>query len=68
MTVTWSDEHMSEEEVESKTAKHITALTGVYMYDEESCDEEMTFDALAPSYKELCIRSEEVCRTNEKQK
>ncbi|PNX91973.1 gag-protease polyprotein [Trifolium pratense] len=68
MTVTWSDEDMSEEEVESETTKHITALTGVYMSDEESCDEELTFDALAASYKELCIRSEEVCRTNEKQK
>jgi uncharacterized protein YpuA (DUF1002 family) len=68
MTVTWSDEDMSEEEVESETVKHITALTGVYMSDEESCDEELTFDVLAASYKELCIRSEEVCRTNEKQK
>ncbi|MCI46629.1 gag-protease polyprotein, partial [Trifolium medium] len=31
LTVSWSDEDDSEEELESVTAKHITALTGRYM-------------------------------------
>ncbi|MCI44819.1 gag-pol polyprotein, partial [Trifolium medium] len=38
------------------------------MADEESDDEEVFYDELATSYKELCIRSEEVCRALEKQK
>ncbi|PNX88587.1 retrotransposon-related protein [Trifolium pratense] len=66
LTVSWSDEDDSEGEVES--AKHINALTGVCTSDTESCDEELTFDELVESYKELCLKSEEVCRTLEKQK
>ncbi|MCI27351.1 gag-pol polyprotein, partial [Trifolium medium] len=38
------------------------------MSDTDSYDEELSYDELAASYKELCIRSEEVCRTLEKQK
>ncbi|MCI42232.1 gag-protease polyprotein, partial [Trifolium medium] len=61
-TVSWSDEDESEGEMESESAKQITALTGICTSDAESCDEELTYDELAASYKELCIRSEEVCR------
>ncbi|MCI21247.1 gag-protease polyprotein, partial [Trifolium medium] len=68
LTVTWSDEDESEEEVEFEVANNITALTGICMSDVESCDEEITYDELAASYKDLCIRSEEVCKTLEKQK
>ncbi|MCH90922.1 gag-pol polyprotein, partial [Trifolium medium] len=68
MTVSWSDEDESEEEVESEAANSITALTGICMSDVESRDEEITYDELAASYKELCIRSEEVCKTLKKQK
>ncbi|MCI62321.1 gag-pol polyprotein, partial [Trifolium medium] len=68
LTVSWSDEDESEGDVESEAAKHITALTGICMSDAESCDEEISYDDLAASYKELCIRSEKVCKTLEKQK
>ncbi|MCI32837.1 gag-pol polyprotein, partial [Trifolium medium] len=64
----WSDEEESEEEVESEVAKHVTALTGICMSDAESYDEELTYDELPDSYKELCLKSEEVCRTLGKQK
>ncbi|MCH92223.1 gag-pol polyprotein, partial [Trifolium medium] len=45
----------SEGEVESEAVKNITALTGRYMYDTDSCDEEVSYEELAASYKELCI-------------
>ncbi|CAJ2638184.1 unnamed protein product [Trifolium pratense] len=65
LTVSWSDEDSEEE---ADTAKSIHALTGVCTSDTESCDEELTFDELAESYRELCLKSEEVCRVSEKQK
>jgi len=40
LVVSWSDEDYSEEEVESEYAKNVTVLTGVYMSDDESGDEE----------------------------
>ena len=36
--------------------------------DNDSSDEEVTFEELADTYKKLCIRSAEVCQQNEKQK
>ncbi|PNX60492.1 gag-protease polyprotein, partial [Trifolium pratense] len=65
LTVSWLDEDSEEE---ADTAKSIHALTGVCTSDIESCDEELTFDELAESYRELCLKSEEVCRVSEKQK
>ncbi|MCI63202.1 gag-pol polyprotein, partial [Trifolium medium] len=62
-----SDED-SEEENESEIANKITALSGIYNSDAESCDDEVTYDELAASYKDLCIRSEEVYKAVEKQK
>ena len=38
------------------------------MSDEDFSDAELTFDELAASYKELCLRSAEVCLEGEKQK
>ncbi|MCI46055.1 gag-protease polyprotein, partial [Trifolium medium] len=37
LVVSWSDEDDSEGEVEKETAKHVTALIGICMSDEESC-------------------------------
>ncbi|XP_045792093.1 uncharacterized protein LOC123886861 [Trifolium pratense] len=51
-----------------ESAKQITALTGICAYETDSCEEELTYDELADSYRELCLKSEEVCRTLEKQK
>ena len=52
----WSDED-SEDEVQEESAKHVTALTGTYIFDGDSSDEELTFEELAATYKELCIKS-----------
>ncbi|PNX54502.1 gag-protease polyprotein, partial [Trifolium pratense] len=68
LTVSWSDEEEYDNDVESETAKQITPLTGIYTSETESCDEELSYDELAESYRELCLRSEEVCRALEKQK
>ncbi|KAK2389983.1 hypothetical protein QL285_063534 [Trifolium repens] len=39
-------------------------MTGVCFSDNDSCDEELTYEELASAYKKLYIRSEEVCRKN----
>src|ERR1043165_1114962 len=67
MYVTWSDGD-SESDSEEESAKLVTSLSGVYNSDNDSTDEEVTFEELADSYKKLCIRSAEVCQQNEKQK
>lgn len=63
LTVTWSDE---DSESEEESAKCVTILTGRCGTDEESCDDEITFDEIAGSYKELCLRSAEVIQLGEK--
>lgn len=47
--------------------KQVTALTGTCESDEDSDCEELTFEEPAESYKELCLRSEEVCKLREDQ-
>jgi hypothetical protein len=54
--------------LEGETCKFITALTGTCIFDGESCVGEVSYEELSESYKELCIRSEEVCKNNERQK
>ena len=44
------------------------ALTGRWGSDEDSSDDEVTFDELATTYRKLCHRSEEVCQQVESQK
>ncbi|GAU49082.1 hypothetical protein TSUD_406880 [Trifolium subterraneum] len=68
LNVTWSDEDESEEEGESEVAKHVTVLTGIVTSDTESCDEEVSYDELAETYRHLCLVSEEKCKELEKQK
>ncbi|KAK2396121.1 gag-protease polyprotein [Trifolium repens] len=65
--VSWSDEDDSENEMVNKASNHVSVMTGVCFSDNDSCDEELTYEELASAYKELCIRSEEVCRTNVEQ-
>src|SRR3954464_7201440 len=67
LSVSWSDED-SESDFEEESAKHVTALTGVYNSDEDSSEDELSFEELATSYRKLCIRSAEVCQQGEKQK
>src|ERR1044072_8935997 len=67
MAATWSDGD-SGSYSEEESAKLVTALSGVCNSDNDSSDEEVTFEELADTYKKLCIRSVEVCQQNEKQK
>src|SRR3954467_15056421 len=67
LSVSWSDED-SESDFEEESAKHVTALTGIYNSDEDSSEDELSFEELAASYRKLCIRSAEVCQQGEKQK
>lgn len=68
LVVSWSNEDNSEGEVENEYAKNVTALTGIYMSDAESCDKELTYEELDISYKELYTKSEDICKLLEKQK
>jgi hypothetical protein len=63
LSVTWS-----EGDSEGESAKHVTALTSACASDDDSSGDELTFDELAASYKELCVKSAEVCVQGEKQK
>ena len=66
LVVSWSNEDNSEGEVENEYAKNVTALTGIYMFDAESGDEELTYEELTISYKELYTKSEDICEMLEK--
>ncbi|CAJ2670392.1 unnamed protein product [Trifolium pratense] len=68
LTVSWSEDDNSEDDTASVTAKHISVLTGIVTSDTESDDGEVTYEELVESYKELCLKSEEICRVIEKQK
>jgi hypothetical protein len=53
-------------ELNDETAKHVAAFTGKCESDEDSCDEDVSYEELADSYRELYARSEEVCKIEEK--
>src|ERR1044072_5760702 len=67
MAVTWSDGE-SGSESEEEAANLVTELSGSGNSDNNSSDEEVTFEELADTYKKLCIRSGEVWQEKEKQK
>ena len=48
-------------EPDDETIEHVAAFIGRYESDEDSSDEDITFDELAASYKDLLFRYEEVC-------
>lgn len=66
MSISWSHDDNSQSEPKDEATKHVIALTGRYESDEDSCDEEVSYEELASSYKELCIISEKVCQLGEK--
>ena len=66
LPVSSSDDYAGE--TDDETAKHVTAFTGRYESDEDSCDEDVSYEELVASYKKLCFRSEEVCNIGEEQK
>ncbi|XP_050889874.1 uncharacterized protein LOC127095195 [Lathyrus oleraceus] len=55
LSFSWSDEDNSESEPEEEADKHVTALTRRW-----ESEDELSYEELAASYRELCIRSEEV--------
>lgn len=57
-----------EGETNDENAKHVTAFTCRYGSGEDSCNEDASYEELVSSYKELCVRSEEACKTWEEQK
>ncbi|KAK2429199.1 gag-protease polyprotein [Trifolium repens] len=64
LSVSWSDEDDSVNELASNSSNQVNAMTGVCLSDNESCDEDLTYEELASAYRKLCIKSEEVCRKN----
>jgi hypothetical protein len=52
-------------ELDDEASKHVAAFFGRHEPDDESCDEDISYEELASvanSYIELCVRSEEVCK------
>ncbi len=68
MTATWSEEDDSDDDIKNETSKLITALTGTCTSDTESNTGDVTYEELAASYRDLCKKSAELCRSQEKQK
>ncbi|WJX88834.1 hypothetical protein P8452_70878 [Trifolium repens] len=68
LTVTWSDEDNSDNELENVAANYVSAMIDVCLSDNDSCDDKFTYEDLASMNKDLYLKSEEVCRTVEEQK
>ena len=68
LSVSWYDDDDSEGELDDETTKHVTTFTGRCESNEDSWIEDVSYEELTDSYKELCTRSEEVCKIGEKQK
>ncbi|WJX89653.1 hypothetical protein P8452_71632 [Trifolium repens] len=64
LSASWCDEDDFVSELASNSSNQVNAMTGVCLSDNESCDEDLTYEELAAAYRKLCIRSEEVCRKN----
>ena len=68
LTVASSDEDILESVSEYEPLKRVNAFTGIVCSDTESCDEELAYDDLAASYKDLSFRSTEICKMLGEQK
>jgi hypothetical protein len=68
MTATWSEEDDYDDDIKNETSKRITALTGTCTSDTESNTGDVTYEELAASYRDLCQKSAELCRSQENQK
>ena len=66
--VAWPEVGGSERMSEGMSIKKVSAVTGRVYSDNESCDEELDYDDLATSYKDLYARSTEICETLGEQK
>jgi len=65
--VSWSDGDGSDDEVKAESANYVSALTGRFMSDAESCEEEMSYEELAMSYYDLTAKNVELTQKVEKQ-
>ena len=63
LAATWFDESETEE-----SANLVTALTRRWGSDEDSSDDEVTFEELATTYRKSCHKSVELCKQVESQK
>jgi len=68
LTGAWLDEDISFKDSEYELAKRVTAFTGRVFSDTESCDEELAYDDLAVSYKDLYFRIAKICKLLGEQK
>ena len=55
--VSWSDDDNYESEPEDEVAKHVNALTGRYESDEDSCDEEISYEELVTCSHVVFVRT-----------
>jgi len=55
-------ENISDKDSEHEPAKRIASLTRRVFSNTDSCDEELAYDDLAASYKDLYFRSAEICK------
>jgi len=67
LTVSWSDEDDSNDEVENESGKHASAFAGRVMSDTKSYEEELSYDELAISYHELIAKNADMNQMLEKQ-
>jgi len=68
LTDAWPDEDISDKDNEYEPTKRVAAFIGRVFSDTDSCDEELVYDDLAASYKELYFRSAEICKLLGEQK
>ena len=63
--ISWSEEEDSDSDDEG--TKSVNVMTGRCLSDSDS-DDDVSYNKLAATYKELCIKSGELCKTNEEQR
>ncbi|KAK2449300.1 gag-protease polyprotein [Trifolium repens] len=63
LAVSWSDEENSDNESEDMTANHIRVTTDESLSDNNSSDDELTYEEVVSINKDLYLKSEELCRT-----
>lgn len=54
--------------IDKEVTKKAIALTGSYESHKDACNEDLTYEELVVSYKELCKKSEEVSKLSETHK
>jgi hypothetical protein len=63
LAVSWSDEENSDNESEDMTANHIRVTTDESLSDNNSSDDELTYEEVVSMNKDMYLKSEELCRT-----